>query len=177
VAAQHREATVCAGVGRGESLAEGPDGWPRRGGRPRTRLLSRRLVLLGLRHEHDLRVDLVGLRLRLLKLGEHVSIQTEIAPRIEKRRARYRIGGKIGGKHSGRRRNLELDVEHAAEQLGGQIVEAHLVSGDLVHGRLHLKVPEQHQISAQNRANQHQREQSKGVEAEASTCSMWPCGK
>jgi hypothetical protein len=138
VAAQHREATVCAGVGRGESLAEGPDGWPRRGGRPRTRLLSRRLVLLGLRHEHDLRVDLVGLRLRLLKLGEHVSIQTEIAPRIEKRRARYRIGGKIGGKHSGRRRNLELDVEHAAEQLGGQIVEAHLVSGDLVHGRLHL---------------------------------------
>jgi hypothetical protein len=97
VAAQHREATVCAGVGRGESLAEGPDGWPRRGGRPRTRLLSRRLVLLGLRHEHDLRVDLVGLRLR-----------------------------------------LELDVEHAAEQLGGQIVEAHLVSGDLVHGRLHL---------------------------------------
>jgi hypothetical protein len=132
---------------------------------------------LGLRHEHDLRVDLVGLRLRLLKLGEHVSIQTEIAPHIEKRRARYRIGGKIGGKHSGRRRNLELDVEHAAEQLGGQIVEAHLVSGDLVHGRLHLKVPEQHQISAQNRANQHQREQRKGVEAEASTCSMWPCGK
>ena len=45
------------------------------------------------------------------------------------------------GKRSGKRRNLELDVEHSAEQLGGQIVDAHLVSGDLVHGRLHLKVP------------------------------------
>ena len=42
---------------------------------------------LGLWHEHDLRVDLVGLRLRLSKLGEHVSTPTEIAPRIEKRRA------------------------------------------------------------------------------------------
>jgi hypothetical protein len=39
----------------------------------------------------------------------------------------------------GRRANLELDVEDAAEQLGGQVVEAHLVLGDLVHGRLHLR--------------------------------------
>ena len=81
------------------------------------------------------------------------------------------------GKRSGKRRNLELDVEHSAEQLGGQIVDAHLVSGDLVHGRLHLKVPIEHQISGRNRANQHQHEQRRRVEAAASTCSMWPCGK
>jgi len=42
---------------------------------------------------------------------------------------------------AGRGGNLKLDVEHAAEQLGGQIVEAHLVPGDLVHGRLHLRAP------------------------------------
>ena len=36
--------------------------------------------------------------------------------------------------------HLELDVEDAAEQLGGQIVEAHLVAGDLVHGGLHLEI-------------------------------------
>jgi hypothetical protein len=97
VAAQHREAAVCAGVGGGERLAEGPDCWPRRRSGRRTRLLSRHIGLLhertsrarasenllvpreifpkhvpselggylGLWHEHDLRVDLVGVRLRL----------------------------------------------------------------------------------------------------------------
>lgn len=53
--------------------------------------------MIVLRDEHDLRVDLVGVGLR-----------------------------------------LELDVDDAAEQLGRQIVEAHLVVGDLVHGGLHL---------------------------------------
>jgi hypothetical protein len=42
-----------------------------------------------------------------------------------------------------RGRHLELDVDDAAEQLGGQIVEAHLVAGDLVHGGLHLKEKKQ----------------------------------
>jgi len=97
VPSQHREATMCAGVGGGERLAEGPDGWPRRRGVGPSLLCCGRFVLFRLWHEHDLRVDLVGVRLR-----------------------------------------LELDVEDAAEQLGGQIVEAHLVLGDLVHGRLHL---------------------------------------
>jgi hypothetical protein len=46
VSAQHREATVCAGVRGGERLAEGPDCWPRRRSRCRTRLLSRHIGLL-----------------------------------------------------------------------------------------------------------------------------------
>jgi hypothetical protein len=66
VAAEYREAAVRAGVRRGERLAEGPHRRPclHRAGR-RSRLLHRHLILLGLRHEHDLRVDLVGVLLRL----------------------------------------------------------------------------------------------------------------
>jgi hypothetical protein len=98
VAAQDREAAMRAGVRRSQRLAEGPHDRPRRRGACcRARLVRGSDILFGLWHKHDLRVDLVGVRLR-----------------------------------------LELDVDDAAEQLGGQIVEAHLVAGDLVHGGLHL---------------------------------------
>jgi hypothetical protein len=99
VAAQDREAAMRAGVRRSQRLAEGPHDRPRRRGACcRARLVRGSDILFGLWHKHDLRVDLVGVRLR-----------------------------------------LELDVDDAAEQLGGQIVEAHLVAGDLVHGGLHLE--------------------------------------
>jgi hypothetical protein len=46
VPSQHREATMCAGVGGGERLAEGPDGWPRRRGVGPSLLCCGRFVLL-----------------------------------------------------------------------------------------------------------------------------------
>jgi hypothetical protein len=51
-----------------------------------------------------------------------------------------RIGRTKRGGEEKESRHLELDVDDAAEQLGGQIVEAHLVAGDLVHGGLHLEI-------------------------------------
>ena len=47
----------------------------------------------------------------------------------------------MGEKGTGESGHLELDVDDAAKQLGRQIVEAHLVAGDLVHGGLHLETP------------------------------------
>lgn len=49
MSAENGEAAVCAGVGGGERLAEGPDCWPRRRSGPRTRLLSRHIGLLHVR--------------------------------------------------------------------------------------------------------------------------------
>jgi hypothetical protein len=69
------------------------------------------------------------------------------------------LGGRNSGetKRRGRGGNLELDVEDAAEQLGGQIVEAHLVLGDLVHGRLHLTHTHAAVAGNQTRLSEHQR--------------------
>jgi len=130
---------VCASVGGGEHLAEGPDCWPRRHSGRRTRLLSRHIGLLhertnrarasenlrvpreifpihvpselggylGLWHEHDLRVDLVGVRLRLEKPGKRVSTGPGIARRRGSGRARRGIGSEKPGEGKKKRREEE----------------------------------------------------------------------
>jgi hypothetical protein len=59
--------------------------------------------------------------------------------------------------------HLELYVYDAAEQLVGQIVEAHLVAGNLVHEGLHLKTTKKEMLEEQRtEAEQPPRAESRG---------------
>ena len=75
---------------------------------------------LGLWHEHDLRVDLVGLRLRLLKLGEHVSTPTEIAPPHKRRAQGTELAAKLGGNAAGRGGTLSSTLSTRQSSLEGR---------------------------------------------------------